>query len=85
MMQAPEFVLSEPEAERISSAIRRVEEYYGGSILPEEVAIWVNLGTALGGAYLPRFVAFRVRKRKEAQRPPLSIVQAQEAAPDKLN
>lgn len=67
-----ELSLDEPEAAKLAEAVKRVEEYYGADWLPEEAAIWINLAGVCGMIYGPRFIAYRIRKAREA-RPPVAI------------
>ena len=63
LINTPELVINQQEAEQLSSAITRVNELYGGIVLPEKTLAWMNLAIALGTVYGPRVVAIQRRKK----------------------
>jgi hypothetical protein len=63
--RAPELELSEDEAAKIAKASVAVAKLYNIETT-EKAAAWANLAGALGGAYIPRFLAINFRKSQEA-------------------
>lgn len=65
-----ELNLDESEAKKLSDAIGKVNAYYGGMVLPENIMVWTQFVIAMGTVYGPRAVAYSMRlKREHAQGP----------------
>lgn len=86
----PELAIDAQEANMMARAINDVQEFYGLEV-SEKVTIWVNLVTALGTVYAPRFVSISVRKSREKKHPeskpsatvtPINAKAAQAPKPD---
>jgi hypothetical protein len=73
LCKVPELEIEEPEAKRISEAVNRLNELYGGVVIPEKAQAWLNLGIAAGTVYGPRFVAHSVRIKNERKNQPVTI------------
>lgn len=68
-----ELELEESEAKKLGEAINRVNQFYGNVVLPPKAMAWAHLGFAVGQVYGPRFVAYGMRKKKEAKEKPQTI------------
>lgn len=62
-----ELEIEESEAKKISDAIGRVNEYYGGFVLPEKYMVWGQFTMAMCAVYGPRAIAYSVRLRDESK------------------
>jgi len=60
-MRAPEFMVTENEAQRLSHAINDVAQHYPGLDIDPVVKSWLGLAFCAGSIYAPRFMAFRER------------------------
>jgi hypothetical protein len=69
----PELELEEEEAAKLAKAVARVNNYYGGMVIPEKYAVWGNFAVALGTVYGPRAITYRMRMKQEAQGKPVTI------------
>lgn len=69
----PELQLDQDEAKQLSDAISRVNEHYGGIVLPEKYIVWGQFLMALGTVYGPRAVAFSTRLKQEAKSQPKTV------------
>lgn len=65
LTKVQELKLDKEEAKELSDAIVRVNDLYGGFVLPEKVMAWVNLGIVGIGVYSPRYFAYSIRVDKE--------------------
>lgn len=65
ILKVPELEIDATEAKRLGDAVSRVNELYGGIMLSEKQAAWINLTFALGQVYGPRAVALKMRMSTE--------------------
>jgi hypothetical protein len=65
--KVPELEISQDEAKRLGEAAARVNEVYGGVMLPEKVTVLINLGLAAGTVYGPRILTYSLRMKNEAK------------------
>lgn len=79
-LETPELAIDNSEAAMLANAINAVQEHYGFDV-PPEIAIWVNLATALGTVYGPRVISITARRKKnkpnkksEVKEAPSSVV-----------
>ena len=63
-LQVPELELDEAEAQRLAAAIQNVNNAYRVEFDPKKAAL-IDLGTACGVIYGPRFVSIFLRKKQE--------------------
>lgn len=61
----PELELAEEESKKLSEAIARVQKLYDYKWISDEAAAWGNLVIAAGGIYGPRYMAIRLRQKKD--------------------
>jgi hypothetical protein len=67
LLKTPELELTEEESAKLASAIAHVNELYGGVVLPEKAAAWINLVMVAGTIYGPRIIVINAKgKRKPA-------------------
>jgi len=59
--QAPELMVTENEAQRLSLAINEVASHYPGLDIDPVVKSWLGLAFCAGTIYAPRVMAFRQR------------------------
>lgn len=78
----PELQLEQKEADLLAKNVAKINELYGGIVLPEKTMAWINLGLAAGTVYGPRFVAHRMNKEKAAKGKGPTTIDAQ---PFKVN
>lgn len=69
----PELILEEEEANKLGQAMNRVNELYGGMVIPEKWAAWGNLAITAGAIYGPRFVAHNLNAKNEKAKQPVTI------------
>jgi hypothetical protein len=62
---SPELILSEDESAKLASAVARVNDFYGGTTIPEKYMVWTNLVMACGSIYGPRVISIMARKDSE--------------------
>lgn len=62
-----ELGLAEEESKKLSEAIARVQKLYDYKWISDEAAAWGNLVIAAGGIYGPRYMAIRLRQKREAE------------------
>lgn len=60
-----ELELSEHEAKRLGDALQKVNEFYGGIVVPEWAQVWGQFGMAAAAVYGPRAIAYSNRMRAE--------------------
>lgn len=63
----PELELADEEAKKIAEGIQRVQKLYNYNWISDEAAAWGNLIFALGSVYGPRYMAIRLRWKKEEE------------------
>lgn len=70
LLKTPELELADEEAAKLAGAIAHVNELYGGIILPEKAAAWINLVMVAGTIYGPRIIVINAKKKsgKPAER-----------------
>lgn len=74
MTHIEELELTEAEGKKVSEAIGRVNEYYGGFAIPENIAVWGNFTFAMLTVYGPRVLVMKRRMAaEEAARGPGTI------------
>jgi hypothetical protein len=61
ILKTPELDLDRDEAQKLSKAVQEVSKYYAMSFDPKKVALG-NLAIVMGGIYVPRIMAYRLRK-----------------------
>lgn len=61
----PELELADEESKKLSEAIARVQKLYDYKWISDEAAAWGNLIIAAGGIYGPRYMAIRLRQKKD--------------------
>jgi ribosomal protein L3 len=54
ILKVPELELAKHEAERLGEAVAKVNRLYGGRMMSEKQAAWVNLMMVAGTVYGPR-------------------------------
>jgi hypothetical protein len=60
--------LTEDEAAKLASAVARVNELYGGMVLPEKAAAWIQLIMVAGTIYGPRIIVIQAKgKQKQVE------------------
>lgn len=62
-LEAPEFILDPPTANRMAIAIGAVQELYPVNVSAKAVA-WTNLAMTLGAVYGPRVMLMKHRKQQ---------------------
>lgn len=71
MLKIEELKIEQTEAKELSDAIVRVNELYGGIVIPEKALAWINLGIVGMKVYGPRFAAHSLnRSKKKNDKPP---------------
>lgn len=79
LLTCPELELDQEEAKKLSDAAQELGRHYAVSLDPKKVAI-ANFIGAVGVVYVPRFVLWRNRARREKHSPvEMSQPSAQEA------
>jgi|SRR5579863_53432 len=73
LCQVPELELDETEAAKLGKAVNRLNELYGGMVLPPKVAAWLHLGITAGTIYGPRAIAYNLRKKTEQGKQPIDV------------
>jgi hypothetical protein len=68
-----EVELDEKEAKTLAEAVNRIEALYEVPVLSEKQLAWLNLCMVLGTVYGTRYVAYKVRRRKEKEKQPKTI------------
>jgi hypothetical protein len=63
LLKTPELELTEEESAKLAGAIAHVNELYGGVVLPEKVAAWINLVMVAGTIYGPRIIVIGAKKK----------------------
>lgn len=66
-LSAPELVIQESDAKSLAIAIAEVSKHYPMTIDPKTMA-WVNLVSAAGMIYGPRFYFINQRKKEEGKK-----------------
>lgn len=85
MAHAPEFEITHEEARQIDIAVKGVAKFYDHNINPKAIA-WFQLCTVVGGTFYPRTLAYRDRKKRDAQRTPaIPINRTQATTSSKVN
>lgn len=72
-LKVEELELDEEEATKLGAAINRVNKLYGEIVLSPEQRAWLGLVMCCGTIYGPRFMAYRMRQKKEAAKQPVTI------------
>lgn len=77
-LKVEELQISEEESKRLSDAILRVNNLYGGLVIPEKTMAIINLATVATGIYAPRVIAHGLRKKQEKKQtinatPPIRV------------
>ena len=67
LMKIEELKLEQGEAKELSDAIVRVNDLYGGLVIPEKVLAWINLGIVGIKVYGTRITAHTIRTGKKKQ------------------
>lgn len=62
-----ELELAEEESKKLAEAIARVQKLYDYKWISDEAAAWGNLIIAAGGIYGPRYMAIRLRQKREKE------------------
>ena len=72
LLKTPELELTEEEAGKLAAAVAHVNELYGGVVLPEKAAAWINLIMVAGTIYGPRIIVINAKgkARKTGEQPP---------------
>jgi len=78
LLKTPELELTEEESAKLAGAIAHVNELYGGVVLPEKAAAWINLIMVAGTIYGPRIIVINAKgkSKKEADKPPVIEVES---------
>ena len=70
LLQTPELEITQEESVRLGAAIAHVNDLYGGLILPEKAAAWIQLIMVAGTIYGPRVIVISARKSKKKEADP---------------
>lgn len=68
-----ELTIDNDEARRLSDAVLKVNDLYGGFIIPEKYLAWASLAMCCGGIYGPRLAAYKLRMTNEKKKQPVTI------------
>ena len=72
LLKTPELELTEEESAKLASAIAHVNELYGGVVLPEKAAAWINLIMVAGTIYGPRIIVIQSKGKRKPEAEPRS-------------
>lgn len=73
LLKVPELALEEAEAKRLGAAVARINELYGGMVIPEKQMAWANLVIVAGSVYGPRFIAHNINKKNPSKKTAVTI------------
>lgn len=67
LLDAQELMLTGEEGQEYADAVQQVNSLYSSSWISDEVAAWGNLFIVTAGIYVPRWIAYDLRRKKEKQ------------------
>lgn len=72
-VRIPELALPQEEADKLASAIDRVNSFYDIGLFSEKTAAWIHLVATAGSIYGPRFYAAAVRMKAQKHAEQLAV------------